>query len=112
MSRLFIIPFLLFLTGCDLDLGVVGGTIVATWIAWNFWYLVPGAVLFGVGIVLWKVVITPKEYHERLAYEQTKENKKMSIPRARRIGVTVLIWIFAALAISFSGVAFYKIITD
>ena len=95
-----------------MDLGLVGGTIAATWIAWNFWYLVPGAVLFGVGVMIWKVAITPKEYNERLAWDQARENKKMSVPRVRRIGVAILIWIFAALAISFSCLAFYKIATS
>ena len=95
-----------------MDFGLIGGSVASIWIAWNFWSLVPVFIVFIVGAVIWKVVITPKEYQERLAWNQAKENQKLSTPRLRRIGTTVLIWVFGLMASTIFCIAIYKMIFD
>ena len=89
-----------------MDLGI-GNAIAALWIAYNFWSLVPVAIVFAVGIVIWKVAITPKEYQERLAWNQARENKKLSTPMVRRMGTTALIWMFGVMASLLFCFSFY-----
>jgi len=73
-------------------------SVVAFWLAWSYWSIVPVAITFLVGAVLWKAIITPKEYQERVAYEQTKENNKLSQPKIRRIITTCMIGAFGVMA--------------
>lgn len=80
-----------------MDLGI-GKAVVALWAAWNFWSIVMVLVVMVTGFVIWKVVITPKEYQERVAWAQAKENQKLTTPVIRRMGTTALIWLFAFMA--------------
>ena len=92
-----------------MDFGI-GDAIIAAWIAWNFWSLVPVAIVFAVGFVIFKVVITPKEYQERLAWNQARENKKLSTPMIRRMGTTILIWMFGIMASVVFCFSFYMVL--
>ena len=93
-----------------MDIFGIGEGIMAVWFAWNFWSIVPVALVFVVGLVIWKVAITPKEYQERLAWSQNRENAKLSQPRIRRIGTTVLIWMFGLMAATIFVVSIYKML--
>ena len=86
-----------------MDFGLIGGSVAAVWIAWNFWSLIPVVIVFIVGAVIWKIVITPKEEQERIAWDQARENQKLSTPRLRRIGTTVLIYAFGLMASTIFG---------
>ncbi len=94
-----------------MDFGI-GDAIFAAWIAWNFWSIVPVALVFVVGLVIWKTVITPREYQERVAWNQARENKKLSTPMVRRIGTTALIWLFGVMASTVFCVSIYKMFSD
>lgn len=80
----------------------------AMWVAWNYWSIVLVGVVIAVGFVIWKVAMTPKEYQERLAWEQNRENQKLSQTYVRRLGTTALIWMFALMASIVFVVAMYK----
>lgn len=83
--------------GNNMDFGI-GNPLVAFWVAWNYWSIVPVAITILFGVVIWKAIITPKEYQERVAREQSRENDKLSQPKIRRILITCMIGIFSIMA--------------
>jgi hypothetical protein len=91
-----------------MDFGTWGGAILAFFIAWNFWAIALIALVFLVGAFVWKLAITPREYQERLAYAQAKENQKLTQPKIRRIGMTGLIYLFGIMASTAFCVILYK----
>ncbi len=92
-----------------MDFGMIGGAVVSLFVALNFWSIALIALVFGVGAFIWKIAITPREYHERLAWAQAKENQKLTQPKFRRIGMTILIFLFGIMASTAFCVIMYKI---
>ena len=90
-----------------MDIGIAD-LIIAVWAAWNFWSIVMVVVVILMGFVIWKVVITPKEYQERLAWEQQKENRRLTQTKIRRFLTTVLIGLFSLAGSVVFCIAVYK----
>lgn len=94
-----------------MDFGI-GNAVVAFFVAWQFWAIVAIGVVLATAVVLWKAIITPKEYSERLAWAQAKENQRLSQPLIRRWATTIMIWMFGLMASTLFCVAMYKVLTD
>lgn len=80
----------------------------AMWVAWNYWSIVPIIIIMVVGAVIWKTAITPKEYQDRLAWEQKKENHKLTQARVNMIGTIFLKWLLGFMASTFFCIAIFK----
>lgn len=76
----------------------IGNSIMAFWVAWNYWSIVPVVITFLFGAILWKAIITPREYQEKIAWEQSRKNNKITQTKIRRIMITCMIGIFGTMA--------------
>lgn len=83
---------------------------LAAWAAWNFWSLVLVFVFAAIGSFLWRWTITPKEQQDRVAWEQQRENTRERQTKARRLGITVIIWAFGFMGSSLFTLAFFKVL--
>ncbi len=77
-------------------------------IAWNYWSIVPIVIIIVLGAVAYKSIITPKEYQDRVAWEQARENRRLSQPKIRRIATTFLISAVSLMGATFFCIAIYK----
>ena len=81
---------------------------LAFWGAWNYWSIVPVfvvAVFTAWGI---KTAITPKEYSDRLAWEQKKENQRLTQAKINRIGTILLKWSVLIMGSVLFWISMYK----
>ena len=80
----------------------------AFFIAWNYWSIVPVFIIAVLAMVIWKTAVTPKEYQERLAWEQQKENQRLTQARINRIGTMCLKWVVLLMGSIFFCISMYK----
>lgn len=81
--------------------------ILDIWMLYHFWSLLPVVIMFFFGGFLWKKVVTPRDYHERVAWKQTRENRISEQTKFRRIVMTSMILIFGLMASATFSFSFY-----
>lgn len=77
------------------------------WAIYNFWSLLPVVIMFFFGLFLYKKVITPGDYHEKKAWDQERENKRLELTKFRRFVMASMILIFGLMASATFCFSFY-----
>lgn len=91
-----------------MDFGFIGGSVIAFWVAWNYWSIVPIIIIIIIGAIAWKVVSTPKDEQDRIAWRQARENNKLSMSRPKRYGRMALLISLSFMASTFFCIAIFK----
>ncbi len=91
-----------------IDFGFIGGSVLAFWLAWNYWSIVPIVIIMIMGAIAWKLATTPKETQEREAWEQARENDRLSMSRPKRYGRIAVLISLSFMASTFFCVAIFK----
>lgn len=91
-----------------MDFGFIGGSVLAFWLAWNYWSIVPIVIIMIMGAIAWKLVTTPKDQQDRIAWEQARENDKLSMSRPKRYGRIAVLISLSFMASTFFCVAIFK----
>lgn len=77
------------------------------WSLYHFWSLLPVVIMFFFGWFCYKVVVTPSDYHKKIAWEQTKENKRLELTKFRRFVMASMILVFGLMSSATFCFSFY-----
>jgi hypothetical protein len=78
--------------------------------AMGFWSIVPIVVFIMLGMLAYKSIITPKEYHERVAFDQKKENQQLSQAKINRIMTMIIKGVLCVMGSTLFCISMYKIL--